>query len=76
MGLLGVAVKGVDGVSDLLPVLLTEAPAVELEVTAAPGVDESGGSVFAPAVFADGHGARVGGGGGGGGMGRRHLGVR
>ena len=58
MRLFGVAVERVDGVGDVLPVLLAEVAAVELEVAAAPGVDERGGGLLGPAVLADGDGAR------------------
>jgi len=54
-GLLNVAVNGVDGVRNLLPVVVTEVTAVELEVTVAPGVDERASGVFGPAVFSGRH---------------------
>ncbi|PON87321.1 hypothetical protein TorRG33x02_169570 [Trema orientale] len=53
--------EGVDGVGHVLPVLLAEVAAVEIEVAAAPGVDQRGSGLLAPAVLADGHGAGVGG---------------
>lgn len=62
-GLLGVAVDGVDGVGDLLPVVVAEVAAVEFEVTVAPGPYERVGGVFGPAVFAYGYGRRGTGGG-------------
>lgn len=43
----------IDGVGHLLPVLLAEVAAVEIEIAAAPSVDESGCCFFAPAVFAE-----------------------
>lgn len=61
MGFLGVGVEGVDGVGDILPILLAEVAAVELKVTTAPGVDEGGGGFLGPAILADGEGAGVGG---------------
>lgn len=56
--LLDVAVMGVNSVGDLLPVLLTEVSAIELQVTLAPSVDESEGGVLTPAVFPSGEGRR------------------
>jgi len=50
-GFLDVAVIGVNGVGDFLPVLLTEVSAIELEMTFAPSIDESEGGVLTPAVF-------------------------
>jgi hypothetical protein len=41
----------VDGVGDLPPLWLAEAPAVEVEVARAPGVDERGRLALAPAVL-------------------------
>lgn len=40
LGRLDTVMKGVDGVGNILPVLLTEATAVELDVTPAPRADE------------------------------------
>lgn len=45
------AVTGVNGVRDLLPVLLTEVTAVELEVVVAPCLDEGVRGFLTPAVF-------------------------
>ena len=42
---------GVDGVGDLPPLRLAEAPAVEIEVARAPGVDERGRLALAPAIL-------------------------
>jgi len=56
--LLGVAMERVDGVGDVLPVLLAEVAAVELEVASAPGVHERGRGLLGPAVLADGDGPR------------------
>ena len=58
MRLLGVAMERVDGVGDVLPVLLAEVAAVELEVASAPGVHERGRGLLGPAVLADGDGPR------------------
>ena len=60
MSLLGVAMEGVDGVGNVLPVLLAEVSTVEVEVATAPGVDEGRRGLLAPAVLADRHGAGVG----------------
>lgn len=43
--------EGVDGVSHLLPVLLTEVTAVEADVALAPGLDERPGGFVVPAVL-------------------------
>lgn len=48
------AVTRVDGVGDLLPIFLAQIAAVEVEIAAAPGVNESGGGVVGPAILAKG----------------------
>lgn len=45
---------GVDGVGDLLPVLLPEVPAVEMDVVGPPRLNQSPGSFLRPAVLATG----------------------
>lgn len=50
LGRLEAVFTGVDGVGNVLPVLLTEVAAVELDVTPAPGVDQSLGGTVAPTV--------------------------
>lgn len=47
----------VNDVGDLLPVLLAEVSAVEIEVALAPGFDEGEGGVLAPAILSDRHDA-------------------
>jgi hypothetical protein len=47
------AVKRVNGVSDVLPVFLTEISSVEFEITAPPGVDQRRRSFFAPTIFTE-----------------------
>lgn len=48
----GGGVDGVDGVGDLLPVLLTEVAAVELKVVGPPGINQRPGCFLGPAVLA------------------------
>jgi len=56
--LLGVTVERVDSIRDILPILLAEVAAVELEVASAPGVNKSRRRLLGPAVLANGDGAR------------------
>lgn len=48
---LDAALTGVDGIGDVVPVLLTEVTAVELDITIAPGVDQCLGGTFAPTIL-------------------------
>ncbi|CAL1396887.1 unnamed protein product [Linum trigynum] len=54
VGAVGLLGEAVDGLSDVLPVLLAEVPAVELDVAVASGLDERRRGLLAPAVLADG----------------------
>jgi hypothetical protein len=48
------AVKSVDGISNILPVLLTEITSVKFKITASPSINKSRGSFFTPTIFTDG----------------------
>ena len=49
----GMAVKRVDGISNILPVFLTEIASVEFEITASPGINKGRGGFFTPTIFTD-----------------------
>ena len=45
--------SSVDGISNILPVLLTEITSVKLKITASPSINKSRGSFFTPTIFTD-----------------------